>query len=178
MAYADPQSTHNPATGTVAPATWGDAVRDALEYLARNKPHCHVYNASSISLTSGVATALTFDTERVDVGGLHSTAVNTGRITIPAGEGGFYLIGGTCEFASNATGIRGLDIRLNGATYIARTKNLASSGGAHYAEVATLYQLAATDYVELVASQTSGGALNAVASGNYSPEFYAIWMAV
>ena len=29
--YVDPQTIHNPSTGASPPASWGDAVRDALE---------------------------------------------------------------------------------------------------------------------------------------------------
>ena len=35
----------------------------------------------------------------------------------------------------------------------------------------TDWDMSATDYVELLAYQTSGGALNVVNGGNYSPEF-------
>lgn len=178
MAYADPQSTHNPATGEIPPAAWGDIVRDDLEYLARNRPHCRVYNSAAISLTHNTDAALTFNSERYDVGGCHSTASNTSRITIPAGEGGKYLLTGHVEFASNATGDRQLSFRLNGTTVLAAQRVGANGSSVTILSLSTVYALAAGDYVELWALQSSGGALNATASGNYSPEFSAMWMAV
>ena len=37
------------------------------------------------------------------------------------------------------------------------------------------YDLAVGDYVELLAYQTSGGALNAIAVGNYAPSLSMMW---
>jgi len=49
--------------------------------------------------------------------------------------------------------------------------------GPHTCTIATVYQLAAGDYVELMGLQASGGSLNMLASSAYSPEFYAHWLA-
>lgn len=38
MAFVDPNTIHNPAAGTVAPAAWGDVVRDDLVNLDSRKP--------------------------------------------------------------------------------------------------------------------------------------------
>lgn len=178
MPYTDPQSGHNPTTGQVIPASWGDAVRDAEEYLARNKPHCRIRNTANISVPNATDTALTFNSERVDVGGMHSTGSNTSRITVPASEGGFYLMGGGVQVASNATGHRQVGIRLNGSTFLVASRVAAATSGATVMAVSTGYQLAAGDYLELVVTQDSGGALNAEAGGNYTPEFWALWTAV
>lgn len=121
--------------------------------------------------------ALTFDSERVDVGAMHDTSTNTGRITVPTGGGGFYAIGGQIEFASNATGRRGIQIRLNGTTVIARQEEANLGANDHPLTIATVYQLAAGDYLELMGYQNSGGNLNMQATSAYSPEFYAHWLA-
>ena len=179
MPHVDPNTVSDPTTGQPILAAWGDVVRDNQEYSARNKPHCRVYNSAAISLaTSNVDQALTFNSERYDVGGCHSTASNTGRITIPSGEGGKYLITGHVEIASNATGDRQLSIRLNGSTAIAAQRVGANASSVTIQSLSVVYALAAGDYVELWALQSSGGALNVTASGNYSPEFTAMWLAV
>lgn len=133
--------------------------------------NCRVYNSGNISVvTGGSGTALTFDSERWDTDGMHSTSSNTGRIT--ATRAGQYIITAHVRFAANGTGARSLLIRLNGTTFIANAFYPAVAGGDNTdVSVATLYQLAASDYVEVVAYQSSGGALNALASGNFSPEF-------
>ena len=54
MPYTDPQTIHNPATGTVAPATWGDILRENSEFLI-DPPACSVTH----STTQSIATATT-----------------------------------------------------------------------------------------------------------------------
>lgn len=170
------------------PKTWsvGDVLtaadlntynRDNIKWLGGDKPHCRVRNSANISHTSsGSYQALTFDTERVDVGPMHDTTTNTGRLTVPSGGGGFYAIGGCIEFASNATGRRGVQVRLNGTTVITRIESSAFAND-QAVTVGTVYQLAAGDYVELMGLQSSGGNLNMLASSAYSPEFWAHWLA-
>lgn len=178
MAYADPQSTSNPTTGQPILAAWGDIVRDDLEYLARNKPHARVYNSSAFSHTSsGSFVAITFNSERYDVGGCHSTVTNTSRLTVPSGEGGKYAIGGCIQWATNGTGRRLLKLRLNATTDLCQvelpiTSN--ESGGI----IQTEYALAAGDYVELFAFQSSSGTLAVNAVGNFSPDFWFRWVAI
>jgi hypothetical protein len=176
MAYVDPQSIHNPTTGQVAPASWGDAVRDGLQYLASTRPHCRVYNSASLTISNNTRTAVTFNSERVDVGGMHSTSSNTSRITIT--DAGFYLISGSVEWAANATGHRNCEIRLNGTTLIAISADSVVGATTHQQSVSTLYQLAAADYIEMTVFQLSGGNLNLSVAANYSPELSAIWMSV
>ena len=165
-------------TLTTITKTWSDAIRDSLLWTATDAPHCRVYNSGSFSLTTGVAGAITFDSERVDVGGCHSTSSNTSRLTVPSGGGGFYLIGGHVAIAASSAGTyRTLGIRLNGATFIAyQTLAPLSASVDVRGSIQTAYQLAAGDYVELLASQDSGGALNVLAASNYTPEFWFKWV--
>jgi hypothetical protein len=78
---------------------------------------------------------------------------------------------GQVAFAQNATGIRGIQIRLNGSTLLASNFVVAFTGASTDVMAVTHYNLAANDYVELLAYQNSGGALNASLGANYSPEF-------
>ncbi len=142
-------------------------------------PRCRVYNSANISLTSGVATALTFDTEVEDTGAMHSTSVNTSRITIPSGGAGWYRMGACVRFAANTTGYREVKIQANGSVDLV-IQRVPNSGATDDSRVAchTEYPLVAGDYIELVATQNSGGALNALALAPYSISLYAIWSAV
>lgn len=152
-------------------------VRDNIKWLGTDKPHCRVRNSANISHTSsGNYQALTFDTERIDVGAMHDTSSNTSRLTVPSGGGGFYAIGGQIEFAANSTGRRGIQIRVNGSTVIVREETGNLGANDHAVTVATVYQLVAGDYVELMGLQASGGNLNMLARSAYSPEFYAHWL--
>jgi hypothetical protein len=130
-----------------------------------------VYNSGNISVNNATLTALTFDSERWDSDSIHSTGTNPSRLT--ATTAGLYSIEGAINFAVNTGGtLRSLRIRLNGATYIAINQAPPLGAGASPAlVVSTQYSLAATDYVELVVYQDSGGVLNVESNGNFSPEF-------
>jgi hypothetical protein len=120
------------------------------------------YNSAAQSVPDATATALTFDSEDFDAGSMHSTSVNTSRITIPASKGGVYLILGGAGFAPSATGYRQLDIKKNGATTLTTITVPSNTGGSPTGvfQVHFIVTLAAGDYVELIATQNSGGALN------------------
>lgn len=123
------------------------------------------------SIPNATITALAFDSERYDTDGFHDPATNNSRLTIPAGEGGTYFLAGAVGFVSNATGERQFRFLLNGTTLLTVLEIQASSVGPVYFPLATEYELAAGDYVELVVYQNSGGALNVPANANYTPEF-------
>lgn len=148
----------------------------ALDRLLHLPPFvgARVFHSANQSLTTGVATGLAFDTERFDTDGFHSTSVNTNRLTIPAGLGGKYLVGGGIRYASNATGWRQLALRLNGdnAKFIATDVRGANPTDVTDITISTVLELAVGDYVELMAAQTSGGNLNVLAGAMFSPEFY------
>jgi len=87
-------------------------------------PRCRLTNSANISITtSGTAQALTFDTETYDVNGMHSTSVNTSRITVPSDGAGTYHITASVRFANNATGFREIQFRINGTTTIAASRS-------------------------------------------------------
>ena len=116
-----------------------------------------VYSAATLSLPDSVLTALAFDTVRYDNGAMWNGAHPTRLRGVFAGK---YRIGGHGIFASSAACQRSLYLRVNGATIIAGQD---STRGATATQVnlslTTEYALAANDYVELLAYQTSGSAL-------------------
>ena len=131
-------------------------------------PSARVYNDANISIPHNVATALTFNSERWDTDTIHSTTTNTGRLTCQTV--GLYFISGHVQFPAGSN-VASIQIRLNGTTYIARNNDPQTSSSAREFSVSTCYSLAAGNYVELLAYQNSGGALNVLYAGNYSPEF-------
>lgn len=178
MAYTDPATIHDPASSTAPPASWGDTVRDDLEWFANDKPRARVYNSANIThTTNGAAQVVTFNSERYDVGGCHSTSSNTGRLTVPSGGGGLYAIGACIGWAANASGIRAASIRVNGSVLIATEETPAfSANSTPKHNLYTEWELAAGDYVEVLAYQSSGGSLN-IAANSGSPEFWFRWVA-
>lgn len=133
---------------------------------------CRVRNSGSVALTNGSDTVITFDSERFDTDGFHSTSSDTGRITIPAGMGGKYLIGANTDVTTSPGAGSYCGIRLNGTTYIA-TGQVTNDPSYATAQCGTVYDLSAGDYIEFLV-HVNAGSKNALAAGNYSPEFWVI----
>lgn len=132
---------------------------------------CRVTNSASQSIPDTTPTAITFDTERYDTEALHSTSSNTSRLTLT--RTGKWSFGANIEFAPNATGVRGVYIKLNGTTYIGIGQHVNAGGGVSHVDVVTgEYDFTAGDYIEVFVVQTSTAALNVVKASNYSPEFW------
>ncbi len=157
MPYSDLNLTHNPATGTVAPATWGDQIRTNQEFFI-DPPACSVFHSATVNATSGTPGPLLADSENFDNDAMHSTVTNNSRIT--AVTAGRYLVTGIAEFSSNSLGYRQMNLRKNGTTSIAgiRQQPLTDAVGNSYSISQTVV-LAATDYLELMVLQTSGSTL-------------------
>ena len=136
------------------------------------QPSCRVYNSAAITCTTSVVTTITFNSERFDPFGMHSTSANTERITFVVP--GRYLVGASIEFAANATGQRAATIELNAVTAITSILMDATAGAltARFPLVA-LYDFVPGDYIRVVAFQNSGGDLTVTSAGNYSPEMWA-----
>jgi hypothetical protein len=130
---------------------------------------CRAFNSVNFAIPNNAPTAVTFDSNRFDPFSMHSTTVNTSRITIV--RAGRYNLGGCVEFANAGAGYRELGLRLNGVTLLS-AQAVPQVGAATRVNVNTDYEFALNDYIELMAFQNSGGPINATAAGNYSPEFW------
>jgi hypothetical protein len=143
------------------------------------QPAARVYNSGAIDPTTSTWVTLTFDSERFDTDGVHSTSSNTERLTVPAGGAGLYSIGACVEFDTSGIGdsghVRGIRLLLNGTTVIASNFGAGNIWDGSNAfdgvmMLETLYALSVADYVE-VQVYTSWD-VNVGATGNYSPEFW------
>lgn len=133
------------------------------------QPMARVTNSIAISLPNNATTTLTFDTEKYDNDAIHSTSVNTSRLT--CNTPGLYQISAYVEFASSNVNWRGLLLLLNGVTIIDARQVNAVNGAVTRTLISCQYQLNAGDYVEVQAFQNSGAALNADAAAEYTPIF-------
>lgn len=118
------------------------------------------------SIPNAVFTALIFNGSRYGSTGIWLSS-NPTRLT--CGVAGRYLIGGNIAFAGGTQGSRQIAISLNGNIFIARHVNPFSTG---ICALSTVYNLAVNDYVELMAYQENGSALDVLSENAYSPEFY------
>lgn len=122
------------------------------------------YNNANITHNStGNWVSLTFNSEFWDTDGMHSTSVNTGRLTFQ--RAGMYSLSGSIWWTGNATGSRGVGFIKN-ATPIWQVMAPATAGW-HYQTIHTDYHFAVNDYVELRAFQDSGGNLNMLTESVY-----------
>ncbi len=153
-------------------------IQDGLNW---DPPHCAVRNsANQTHSNNGAWQAITFDTEDEDNDSMHSTTVNTSRITI--NTAGLYLITGGMVIGTSGTGIRALGLRKNSSGTNApniKGRDQASIVGAtdHGMNLAAPVKLSVADYVELVVFQNSGGNQTMSAfTAEHLPYFTATWI--
>lgn len=152
----------------VEPGNW-KAVQTNFDTISANlraaMPQARVTNAGNVAINNVTTTAVTFDTETYDVGGVHSVAANTSRLTAPIT--GLYNIVATVIYAAHATGLRITWLRINGAVNINGDERGNNGGGdAVIVSVPGHYRMLAGDYVEVTVFQNSGGALNILAGSS------------
>lgn len=167
-AAADPKAANIPANSVLLAMVYVPAsdtaiadnqITDKRVIVPLKDVGAHVYDGSSQTISHATATAVNFDTERYDTDAFHDTVTNNTRMTVPSGLGGKYLIGAYLSFAGNATGRRQVRLRLNGSTEFAILIEQGVDSLTCYMVMSFVYQLSATDYVEVVVYQSSGGNL-------------------
>ncbi|MHB8085404.1 MAG: hypothetical protein ACYDHZ_06240 [Dehalococcoidia bacterium] len=136
-----------------------------------------VYHNADQTIANNTLAALAFNSERWDTDNIHDNVTNNSRLTCKTA--GKYLIVGNANFAANATGRRGIMIRVNGTDYIAIQQFMAvsDSGASTGASISIVYSLAVNDYVELVVKHLAGADLVVTYTALYSPEFMMIKIA-
>ena len=140
-------------------------------------PAARVYNDAGIAIGAASWTTLTFNQERYDPEGCHSTVSNTGRLTVPAGGAGVYQMGGMVgtdmpeAAGANLTELR---LLLDGTTVIARDGTLRPRDNDVWFSVGCDYELAVGQYVEL--QYYSGNGYDIFAEDNYTPVFWWHWV--
>jgi hypothetical protein len=128
----------------------------------------HVANSSNQAIPNLVSSALSFDTEREDSSGMHSN-VNNSRLTCV--QAGRYLIRCSLIFsANNVGGSRSIALRMNGSLLLGAQNGPVMNANTHLT-ISLDYRLAVNDYVEAMAYQDSGGALNSLVIPALGPEF-------
>jgi hypothetical protein len=165
-------------TGTGIASAWGNSVKAATDFLA-NPPACRVYNNAAISINDNVDVGLTFNSERYDTDGMHSTSVLPGRINIVTA--GLYLVEFTARFAAaNDYVQQGCAFVLNTTTIIAGVDRDGPNAKSFACRIhlSTVWKFAAGDYVEVTVyhDNTANAARNIESVGNFSPEFAATWI--
>jgi hypothetical protein len=132
-----------------------------------------VTDTGSQTITTGNWTVVVFNSERSDTAGYHSTSSNTGRLTVPTGFTGTYLVSAHIAIGASAGGaLRGLRIVKNGTQVLAIQSTPPNGSFPDYLSVSTWVDLTTIgDYVTCEVYQDSGGNLGLTKADYYSPEF-------
>lgn len=158
--------------GEIPTASKLNQLRDAINFWALT-PRTYAWQSVAQSLPNGTVTAVTFTSEVYDVvqsgdTASHDNTTDPSRIYVRTS--GKYEISAQVQIASNATGARTATVRLNAAgngaagTVLATNQQSPVTGISTSVSTPTIEaSLTAGDYIELFATQTSGGALNTVA---------------
>jgi hypothetical protein len=162
-------ATGTPGTGLVDPGANGILKRTAknitaiataadIPQIAGSTIGYANLSLADVSVPNTVLTPIPFDTNVLDVGGVHSTSVNPTRFTVPAGQGGFYFVCGSIRWAAlsvSGANYTAIEIFNNGSVVAANS--LPASGTVVIQSLGLIVPLAAGDIVEIYARQTSGG---------------------
>ena len=122
---------------------------------------CGVKKTTDQSINNSTYTVVSWDSENFDTDTMHDNSTNNTRITVPSGKGGYYLLTGSIAFNSNGTGNRIVRFYKNGSD-LRWVASLAAANTGNFTIVpfSQVFNLAAADYIELYAFQSSGGALS------------------
>jgi hypothetical protein len=155
--YVDPNIVHVPATGAAPPASWGNTVRDGLEFLV-NPPGCVVRRDSDQALAANTQVDVLFtDADLRDTDNFHDTSTNSELIVIPAGLGGWYEVGffGIVSFVGSEGGIRTVRAVINGSTDVFLDRRRPDGATSVILNGTRPVELAAGSTVKFVVQQTS-----------------------
>ena len=126
------------------------------------------YHSITQSIANATDVILNLNSERWDTDDIHDNVTNNSRLTCKTA--GVYIITANVGFLANSTGIRLFSIRLNGTTDLGWSFVDTNQNSDQIVSVATVYELAVNDYIEIKVHQTSGGALATVASAEKTVE--------
>lgn len=137
---------------------------------------CRLTRTVVLSCADGALVTVGFDSEVLDVYGMHSNTVNNSRITFAVA--GWYHVGWSGQFilAADYIYVRYV-IQLNGSELISQEQfagtsaNVSQKGG-----TSTIHWFNAGDYIEALVDQnnTANLARDLQLSGSWSPTFYAV----
>ena len=134
-----------------------------------------VFTTANQTITNNTQTTVNFNSEDFDTDTFHDNSTNNSRLTIPAGKGGYYAITGQIILGSAAAEVRQqLKILKNGnMVLISEIGGFAGSVQPNIS-VATIVNLAATDYVELALYQATGINMTIPNTANSAYQFFQV----
>jgi hypothetical protein len=127
---------------------------------------CKAYNAAAQNISNATVTKIAFDSEYFDTNAIHDPSSNNTRFTVPSGKDGKWQISITIAYDTNSSGFRQIRVVKNNTTFNNIVLPPANGDETHFSHT-DIFDLVATDYMELAAYQNSAGTL-AVQGGAYT----------
>jgi hypothetical protein len=119
-----------------------------------------LYQTTGQTISNATVSEVVYTNERYDTDSYHSNVTNTGRITIPSGKAGYYLVWSQINWQTNASVSRRLlQIQLNGSGITSVEGSPAASTPLGYYSAAISYA-AVGDYFNSIVYQNTGGSMN------------------
>lgn len=165
----------DPAPGDKLSAAQFDAgVRDPLTWMMTNRPKVHAFSSSAISLANNADTLITFNSENYDTDSMHSTSVNTSRVTF--NTSGVYTVRVGVQLPSAAYSSNNINPRVNSAEVSTGGTALGPIVGnsLRYVQWSFEYGFTAGDHFQFWVLQDSGGAIN-TGTGMFRCFVQALW---
>jgi hypothetical protein len=136
---------------------------------------CRVYRATTQAIPTATDTLISFSTERWDTDNCWALSPNPTRLV--ATTAGKYEIGAMITFAPDATGQRAVILRVSNAFFAAQGFQNATGGSLGTGLcVATVVDLAANDYLEVIVYQNRGSDLNVEAGDGTNRQKCEAWI--
>jgi hypothetical protein len=133
---------------------------------------CSLKRSTNLTINTATITYIEWDGEFFDTDSFHDNSTNPGRITIPAGKGGYYLFVYN-QLAANPVAGTFVTYRLRkNGTQIRQSINQTggNTGGYSFQGTSFIVDAAAADYFDVGVSQNSGGTMtyyfDALEAGN------------
>lgn len=119
---------------------------------------CRVHGSGTQSIANATQTLITWDSETFDTDSYHSTTTNTGRITIPSGKAGYYLVNCGLRYESGGNGQRDAYLIKNSGGVDTQFSLTCQDGDEPVGlQLTGIIYLAVSDYVRVETYQNSGG---------------------
>lgn len=134
--------------------TWVDTVKDNLNGVLPTGyiPRCRASLTGPLAIAAATITAVNWNSEIFDTDTIHSTSVNTSRLTVPTGMGGIWFFSYNVQFGSaGAAGDRQCWVSKNGGgARLSSTLNTTQTAAENVTNSASGFEvLVAGDYLTL-----------------------------
>jgi hypothetical protein len=136
---------------------------------------CSLRKTAAQTTSAATYTVITFTAEDIDTNGFHDNSTNTGRITIPTGYAGKYLITGQLS-TNNGDQTHTSAIKKNGANFNTFPGGKSVQSGAGNASQTLIMDLAVGDYVEISLYSGSGVQVDSTAQNDRPTVFACQWL--